>query len=288
VARALRQQQTKTVGLVIPDILNRFYAAGASVLQATLEQHGYRLVICISNDDAESERSYLNALLQQRVDGIVHVPCTAAGARMVREAGNQVPVVELNRCSEGNVFDAVISDDREGALQLTRYLIKLGHRRIGVIAGAEPFSTTRARVSGVREAFREADLALDETLIRYRDYSHGWGEEAMREFIRSTPRPTAVFAAGNQLALGALQALATTELRVPDDISLIGFDDPEWFAAWRPGITTYALPLREMGLLAAQLLLARMSAASPTPTMPTITRLSGRLVIRKSCAAPIE
>lgn len=285
-ARALRQNQTKIVGLVIPDTLNRFYAAGAAVLQATLEQYGYRLIICINKGDPGTDRECLNALLQQRVDGIVHVPCAPEGARLVRDSGSSIPIVELNRCSDGGLFDAVIPDDREGTLQLTRHLLDLGHRRIGMIVGPQMMSTTRARVSGFHEAFREAGVPFEERWIGYRVYSEDWGEECTREFLAVDQPPTAILAAGNQLVLGALRTLTEYDVCVPDEISLAGIDDPGWFSVWKPGITTYALPLQEMGLLAAQLLLSRMSAPQSRSAMPTVTRLSGQLKIRGSTGPP--
>ncbi len=283
-ARALRRNQTKTVGLVIPDILNEFYASGATVLQSVLEHQGYRLILCISNNDPESDRRYLTALLQQRVDGIVHVPCTPDGARIVRESDDAVPVVELNRLSKSGLFDAVVSDDREGGLKVARYLLQLGHRRIGLIAGPESFSTTGNRLAGFREAFREAGLAVDPSLILHGDYSRAWGTQAVYAFMAMSPRPTALFVTGNQITLGALRGLVDLNLRVPDQVSLIGYDDPDWYAVWKPPITTYALPLKEMGLVAAQLLLARMAAAKTEASMPTVSRVAGQLVIRESCA----
>jgi LacI family transcriptional regulator len=205
---------------------------------------------------------------------------------VIRKTGSTIPVVELARYSESRLFDSVISDDREGALQLTRYLIGLGHRRIAIIAGNPPFSTTRARVQGFREAFQEANLPLDESLICCREYSPAWGAESLLALLRLHEPPTAVFAASNQLVLGAIRAARVAGLTIPRDLSLAGYDDPEWFPLWNAGITTYALPLQEMGLLAAQLLLARMSGheGEATTAMPMLTRLSGHLIVRGSCA----
>ena len=285
-ARALRNDQTKTIGLVIPDILNQFYAAGATILQSTLRQSGYRLIVCISNDDPDTDRECLLELAQHRVDGIVHVPCTPEGAKSLRDSGVTVPIVELNRCSDSSIFDAVIPDDREGAFLLAQHLIALGHRRIGVIAGNPLLSTTRSRLHGFDDAIRAANLKPEECPIVYGDYSTRWGKEAAEQILQLHPRPTAIFATGNQLVLGALQALEEANLVVPGDVSLIGFDDPEWCAVWRPAITTYALPLQEMGLLAGRLLLDRMRLPRAEQGMPTISRVSGRLMIRQSSASP--
>lgn len=287
-ARGLRNDQTKTIGLVIPDILNQFYAAGATILQSTLRQSGYRLIVCISNDDPATDRECLLELTQHRVDGIVHVPCTPDGAKALRDSSVSVPIVELNRCSEGGIFDAVIPDDREGAFQLAQHLIELGHRAIGVIVGNPSLSTTRARLHGFEDALRAANISLDGCPILHGDYSKQWGKEAAEQLIQLHARPTAIFATGNQIVLGALQALEEAKLAVPNDISLIGFDDPDWFAVWRPAVTTYALPLQEMGLLAGRLLLDRMRVPQAEQGMPTISRVSGRLMIRQSAAPPAE
>jgi LacI family transcriptional regulator len=287
-ARALRANETKTVGLVIPDILNHFYAAAATVLQRTLEREGYRLLISISHDDPVSDQNYLTALVHFQVDGIVHVPCSRDGARIIRKLGSETPVIELNRHTDTGVFDSVIQDDRDGTFQLTRHLISLGHRHIAFIVGAEHLSTTRDRVSGFREAFQHEGLPWAPTSISYGEYSLAWGTEAVRRLITTSNRPTAIFACGNQIALGVLHEIAEAGLRVPADISVVGFDDPEWYSVWRPAITTYALPLEETGLLAAQLLLNRMAASGLTSSRPTTTRLSGRVVIRDSCSHPYK
>jgi LacI family transcriptional regulator len=274
-----------TVGLVVPDILNYFYAAGAGVLQATLEQHGYRLIICISNDDPRSDGGYLTALLEEQVDGIVHVPCTPEGARAVRELGQGVPVVELNRTSDYGQFDAVLSDDREGSYQLGRHLLDLGHRHVGVLAGPPAYSTTRSRLAGFRQAFLEAGIGDEGLEVRHGQYSLEWGAQGTGELLAMAPQPTALFATGNSIVLGALRALTSTGMQVPEDISLIGFDDPAWCSVWRPAITTYALPLRDMGLLAAQLLVSRMRSGG-AESMPSVTRVSGRLMLRGSTGVP--
>jgi LacI family transcriptional regulator len=286
-ARALRSNQTKTIGLVIPDIMNAFYAASATVLQAALEQQGYRLILCISNNDPGSDARYLTALMEQQVDGIIHVPSTSAGAGAVRDFNRTVPVVELARHSQGGLFDAVIADDREGALQLTRHLLELGHRRIAFIGGPQEVSTTQDRIAGFREGFQEVGFLPDHAAIGLGGYSSAWGSQRTHELLKLPERPTALFATSNQILLGVLRALSQEGLDIPGDISVVGIDDPEWCAAWHPPITTYALPLSEMGLLAAQLLLARLASAG-APFSPTITRLSGKLTIRESVASLVQ
>lgn len=286
-ARALRSNRTKTVGLVIPDILNQFYAAGATVLQATLERHGYRLIVCINNDEPGDDAECLTALLQYRVDGIVHVPCTPTGAQGVRDVDPRAPVVELNRRSDAGLFDAVISDDHEGARALVRHLADLGHESIGVIAGPPSLSTTRGRIEGLETGLREVGIAPDRCPVLYGSYTKSWGIEAVERLVSLHPRPTAIFATGNRVVAGALHGLAKAGLHIPRDISVIGYDDPDWFAEWRPAITTYALPLRDMGRMAAELLLARMAEPPSVRSRPTLMRLTGHLIVRESTGPPL-
>lgn len=283
-ARALRRNHTMTVGLVIPDILNPFYSASAAVVQSVLEEHGYGLVLAISNNDPQTEARCLARLLEQQVDGIVHIPCRPFGALVARDSERHVPVVEMNRHTEGNRFDGVISDERDGAAQIARHLVGLGHKRIAMIAGSAGFSTTRDRVKGFREAILEAGLVVDDIYLG--DYTENWGGNALRQMLDRKDPPTAVFAASSLLVLGALTAARDMRLRIPLDVSLAGFGNAEWYELCDPPITTFALPLREMGMMAAQLLLDRMAAPPTEPVSPITTRLTGRLILRGSTAAP--
>ena len=285
VARSLRTQVTQSIGLVIPDITNYFYVSGAAVIQSALDAKDYRLVLSMSNDDPDTDLDCLRAALDMRTDGIVHVPCTQEGAEPLVGSG-AVPLVELNRRSLGGSFDAVLSDECEGARKLVELLIERGHSRIAMIAGSERLSTTYDRVSGFRDAHRDAGLELDEELLMRGDYAPNWGATATNALLDRDARMTAVFASGSQLVLGSLLAIQKRGLAIPRDISLVGFGDPSWFSVCRPAITTWALPLREMGMIAAQLMLARIRRDASLSATPTVMRLSGRLVLRASVGRP--
>jgi LacI family transcriptional regulator len=282
-ARALRQSRTKTVGLIIPDILNDFYAESATVLQHELEQHGYRLILCISNSDPETDRSYLRTLVEHRVDAIVHVPCTPEGGLGATRPPKPIPVVELLRHSKRDDCDAVVTDDREGAAALTRHLTELGHRSIAMITGSAAFSTTRYRAQGYRDALHAAGIAPERARILYGDYSRSFGYEATLQLMRAASRPTAIFSSGSPLTLGVLSALKELRIAIPTDVSLVCYEDPEWYAAQDPPLTCYALPLREMGRVAAQLVVKRLSGSGGTDA-PRVMRFPGRLVVRESTA----
>ena len=285
-ARALRVQTTRTIGLIIPDIRNDFYAESATVLQGALEEHGYRLILCISNSDPAHDRSYLRTLAEHRVDGIVHVPSSPTDARELEAGGRRIPVVELLRHSPDAPFDAVVSDDREGAAALTRHLLGLGHRRIAMLTGPDAFSTTRYRVEGYRGALREAGVDPADEIVLYGTYSPASGRVQTRQVLAMRPPPTAIFSSGSPLTSGVLRALGDARVRIPDDLSLVAYEDPDWYAISSPALTCYALPLREMGRVAAEHIVARVTAGEGVPPEPAVLRFSGRLVVRESTAPP--
>jgi LacI family transcriptional regulator len=285
-ARALRVQATNTIGLIIPDIRNDFYAESATVLQGALEEHGYRLVLCISNSDPAHDRSYLRTLVEHRVDGIVHVPSSPTDPSELVAGGAAIPLVELLRHSPQTPFDAVVSDDRDGAATLTRHLLELGHRRIAMLTGPTSFSTTRYRVEGYRAALREAGLGSEDEIILYGAYSPAAGFAQTLEALARDPRPTALFASGSPLTTGVVRALAEQRVHVPEELSLVAYEDPEWYAIATPPLTCYALPLRAMGRVAADLLTRLIEAPAPVDRAATILRYPGRLIVRESTAIP--
>ncbi|HYZ16020.1 MAG TPA: LacI family DNA-binding transcriptional regulator [Candidatus Acidoferrum sp.] len=284
-ARALRVQSTQTIGLIIPDIRNDFFAESATVLQGALEERGYRLILCISNGDPAHDRSYLRTLVEHRVDGIVHVPSSPTDAHELEMGATRTALVELLRHSPQGRFDAIVSDDREGAAALTRHLLELGHRRIAMLTGPSSLSTTRYRVEGYRAALRDVGLNASDEIVLYGAYTPPSGYAQTREVLHREPRPTALFSSGSPLTSGVLRALADAKLRVPADLSLVAYEDPEWYAVSTPALTCYALPLREMGRVAAELItvLARGDGEERTPT---VLRFSGHLVVRDSTAPP--
>lgn len=282
-ARALRSKQTMTVGLIVPDIRNDFYAETASVLQGAFEERGYRLLLCISNNEADSDRSYLRTLAEFRVDAIVYVPSTPSGARGLVSAPKRIPIVELLRHSDEGVYDAVVSDDREGALALTSHLVRAGHRRIAMIAGPEALSTTRYRIAGYREVMRAAGLSAR---IERGPYAPEHGYRATHDLLAGTTPPTAIFSSAGPLTVGVLRALKDLGAAVPDDVSLAAFEDPEWYAAQNPPLTAFALPLREMALLAVELVAKRLAEPAAAERPPTTVRFTGRLIERGSTAPP--
>jgi LacI family transcriptional regulator, galactose operon repressor len=265
-ARALRSRSSSTIGVVLPDMLNNFYAACTAVLQEQFEQRGYGMVLAVTRNDPSREREALHRLSSAQVEGLVLVPTS----RRWELPGPQVPVVEMNRHSSRSGVDVVQSEEREGAREVVEHLLDQGHERIAVIVGEQQFSTTVERVDGARQAMDAAGLPLPAEFLLF-----GWALH---------PRPTAVFAASSELALGALHAAQRLGVSIPRDLSLVAFGDPDWFEVCQPPLTSFEQPLHEVGMIAAQLLLSRLSGEQSAPRASRV-RVRGRLVVRESTAA---
>lgn len=282
-ARAVRSTKSRLVGLIVPDMRSEVFATVTAVIQHRLDEHGYKVILGQSGDKEELDTAYLQMFVQHRVDGIIHAPCTTAGSTVLGN-GRRPPVVELVRRSEAPRGDSCELDDFRGAEAATRLLIEHGHRRIATIVGPSATSTSRHRRAGFEYAVSQGGLKPDEQVIADGPYSHEWGRQAALQILRSHPEITALFAASNQLASGALTALIELGLSVPKDVSLVGFEDPDWFSAVTPQITTYAHPLEQLGQQAVTALLARMSAPDGPPQRHVVT---GELRTRHSVGSPL-
>lgn len=285
-ARGLRRNQTRTAGLLLPDIRNSSYSgAAAALLQSQLQDFGYGLVLYVSKNDPETERRCIDRMQIQQVDAVLHVPCTTHGARSLRDGPKPIPVIEFFRRSGSEDFDAVVYDDDVGATKVIEHLIGLGHRRIGVIAGPRRAASTRNRLRGAYRAVTTAGLEPGVLQVFHGEYNPDTGRRGLRYFTEADPAPTAIFATSTQFVLGAVLEAKERNVAIPGRVSLAGFGDPEWSQLITPSLTTYVLPLREMVMTAARLLISRVEDAS-LPVHPTHIEVSGRLIIRDSTAPP--
>jgi LacI family transcriptional regulator len=286
-ARALRRSESKAVGLVIPDLENEFYMTGAAILQDVLTAQGYLLVLCCSTNDPATDARLLASLAERQVDGIAHVPCSPEGSTAIRALNPRLPVVEYSRRSASDAIDSVTGDEERGADAVVAHLAELGHSRIAMIAGPSGLSTTDDRTSGFENACRRLRLRQRDCPVLHGPYGTDWGREATTRILREHQDVTAIFASSSRLAMGVLEALHQNRVRVPEDMSVVGFLKPEWFDIVSPPLTTYDLPLKEMGGMAAQLLLQRIrEGTDPAAREPRTVRFEGRMVVRESTAPP--
>ncbi len=283
VARSLRSKRTRSLALLLPDITNTFWTTVARGVEDTAQTLGYTVFVCNTDEDCQKQQRYLELAVSQRVDGVLIAPCQrdAAALRLLRERG--VPTVVIDRRIEGWDVDTVHGDSVGGARALVQHLIALGHRRIAVISGPATTSTAEDRVAGYRQAFAEAGLPVDDSLIRRGAFRACAGEELARSLLAEAAGLTAVFAANNAIALGAIDAVTATGRRIPQDIAVVAFDDFVDASHLFPFLTVAVQPAYELGCEAARLLLERLAGTSSAPPQHIV--LPCRLVVRHSCGS---
>jgi LacI family transcriptional regulator len=280
-ARSLRRGKTHTIGMIVPDSANPFFAEVARGIEDTSFKHGYNLVLCNSDGDLSKETIYIDVLTEKRVDGILFV---AAGTstehiRSLRERG--MPLVVVDRELPGVAVDSVLTDNARGGWLATSHLIELGHRRIGCITGPSDVTPSADRITGYRQALREAGIPLDAALIVKGDFQFESGYRAAHQLLAMDDPPTAFFACNDLMAVGAISAALERGYRVPIDLSVVGFDDVPLASFNNPPLTTIAQPKYEMGVLAATMLLERLGDGDMAPRRQL---LDTSLLIRQSTA----
>lgn len=256
---SLRFKQTLTLALVLTDITNPFWTTVARGVEDVAQASGYSIILCNTDESQEKQEQYLNMLLRRRIDGIVLVPAQSAPepVEMIQKHG--VPVVVLDRQIPNLEVDIVRADSENGAFQLTSHLISLGHRRIAMLAGPETVSTAQDRVHGYKRALGRAGLPDEATSIYWGAFTIESGREMADRAFSEHPDLTALFAANNFIAIGAMQVMREKGVVVPDAVALVTVDDiPPTFTI-NPFLTVARQPALEMGQQAAQLLLDRVT-----------------------------
>jgi DNA-binding LacI/PurR family transcriptional regulator len=284
-ARGLRLQKTHSIAIVVPDLSNNFYielVRGAKDYSASAN---YTVLIGDSRESWEEERNYLDSFHRRRVDGVVRVPAINAAGGKARSVLGNLPVVYADRhpLARDSFIGRVGVDNTRAAETATRYLLSLGHRQIGVIAGDASSGTSLDRLQGFMHAIRSAKIRMDRSMIHTGHNDMESGHFHAMQLLTRAQRPTAMFCTNNMMALGALAAIQEIGLACPEEISLLGFDDFYWATLLRPRLTVVRQPAREIGMVAARLLIDHIEgrASIPTPAL-----LETQLIVRDSCCPP--
>lgn len=283
-ARSLRTRATHTVGFIVRDLLDLVFAAMAQGADSVLGEHGYTMLLATSGLDAELDTRRFVHLRQRHVDGFILAVSDERNERLIAEMRRaSVPIVLVDREMKGVSVDSVVTDYRTGTLDAVQYLAELGHRRIAFIGGDRRLRPGRARWAAIEESFAAAGLNREDGLMRHGNFSTEFGFEQTLALMDNTVRPSAVIAGGNQIAIGVLQALRERKLRIPDDISVISYDDTDLLRVGTPPISVISRPLIDTGRLAAEQLLARLSQSSGAGNDPVTIMLPTTFEIRDSC-----
>lgn len=290
IARSLRSGRTKTIGLVIPDISNPFFADFSRRIEDNGFAHGYNVILCNTDENPAKEEMYVNVLISKQVDGLIFFSSGNSKSFKNIVSLGEVPVVITDREPEEIDSDIVLIDNHAGGYQATQYLISLNHKRIACISGPSPIRPSAHRVEGYRSALEEAGIAIDEELIRSGDFRSLSGEREMRALLELSDPPTAVFACNDMMALGAMRAIKNANLNIPADISVVGFDNTPISALVYPQLTTISQPIKEMADLAVELLIEKIDIKEEQKRQKELTPeykrivLDTELVVRGTCA----
>ncbi len=280
-ARRLRERTAKIIGVLVPDIQIHFFASIVVSIERVLQEAGYLLLLGNTYDSLESEKQHIETFLSEDVSGVIFTPAVSPDIqnfKRLRDAG--VPMIAIDRLPGDLRVDTVQVSNEKSTLNATLHLISEGHHRIGYIGGPKSISTAVDRQAGYECALTQLGIPLDQSLIQPGGYTIEGGYRAMRDLWKLNQRPTALLMANNSMTLGAMQFICENDISVPDQISIIGFDDMPWSTILRPPLTVITQPTTEIGVLAAQLMLARLN--EPNSSIKHIT-LETHMVLRQSC-----
>lgn len=283
-ARWMRKSSTNIIGLLIPDISNPFFPAIVRGAEDIAYKNNYHLVLCNTDDDPRKEISYLEDLISFRPAGMLIVP--AVGSTVLRSIGVlDSKVVFVDRCPAEWNGDSVVVDNEGGAYQAARHLLELGHRHFAIITGPGNLSTADLRLRGFQRALSEANIELPLGSIQESRFDPSSGFTAATRLLQMLPRPTAIFASDDLLASGCLSAAQHRGLRCPEDLSVVGFDNLDFFEHTAPSLTTVHQSGYQVGETACRILLKRFG--NPELSAQRIV-LPTELRIRDSTAPPAD
>lgn len=276
-----RSQRTRNLVVLVPSIANTFYARVIGGIQQAAQSRGYGVLLCNTQGDEAVEAQYARLVTSRQADGLIQL---RAYNPFAADASASAPLDMVNACEvlDDPPCSTIQLDNRTAAREMTEHLIALGHRRIGMIKGPKRSPLTRDRVAGYRDALEAAAIAFDDALLCPGDFTPRSGHDGARQLIQQSERPTAIFCESDEMAIGALHCLKRAGIKVPDEISVVGFDDIEFAQYCDPPLTTIAQPAEAFGETAVDVLVAWIEGRSRQPAHRVLPH---RLVIRASTAA---
>ncbi|MCG9479437.1 MAG: LacI family transcriptional regulator [Actinomycetia bacterium] len=283
VASSLRSKKTNILGIIVGNVLSQFYSTLAKAVEDVAINEGYSLILCNGDDNPQKELKYLKILKSNRVDGIILTPTgkNAEYIRMLKKSGIQVVLVD--RLIPGLENDAVLVDNEQGSYRAVKYLISRGYERIAIINGYPDRTTGAERLEGYIRALTEAKKIINNSLIKTGDFKKRSGINLTTELLEDSPGPDAIFITNLDMTLGSVLAIKQKGLKIPEDIGILGFDNPDWTQIADPPITTVNQPVYSMGNTAAELIIKKIGQKSSSEdSLPLIIRLGTNLIIRKS------
>ncbi|ROR30552.1 LacI family transcriptional regulator [Mobilisporobacter senegalensis] len=258
-ARGLKTNKTKTIGVVIPELNNVFCAEIIIEMEDILRQHGYATIICDCRTNKDIEKEAIDFLYRKRVDGIINMPVNVDGNHLKSFIKAKKPIILIDRKINGLDCDCVLVDNLTAVKDAIGILIKNGHSKIGIISGPEEIFTAQERLLGYRLALLEAGIVPEERFIAHGDYTIQGGMKCIEELIKKNPDMTAVFVSNYEMTMGTVIGINELGIKIPENISVIGFDNIEFARACKPKLAIVTQPTKKIGVNVAEIMLNRIS-----------------------------
>jgi LacI family transcriptional regulator len=285
IARSLVIKKTHTIGVLITTIMNPFYPELAKGIEDKARELGYNIVLCSTDYDLKLEKYYIDILRSKGVDGIIFSSVEVNDPNIKPLVEENFPFILVNRrIHNRNIerkIDYIVLDNYLGGYMAMEHLIKIGHRRIGILAGSFKVSTALERTEGVKKALMDYGIKLKSNFMVECNFSKELAYHATKKFLAMEPSPTAIFVENDFMALGAREAVLDAGLKIPENMALVGFDDIAFSALKGVEITTVSQKKYEMGSLAVKILIDKIE--NRIPTMVNQIFLTPELIIRNSC-----
>lgn len=282
-ARGLRTKKTNTLALIIPDITNPFFTEFTRGFQDTADKKDFIVFLCNTDRQLSRELRFLE-LMWQQVGGVALNPSKVRVEDLNHLLQTHIPIVLIGTQIDHPDLDVVMVDAVQGSIDVVQYLYELGHSRIGIVGGLRSTSSGLLRYQGYCQGLKKYDLPFNEQLITEGEFTYDGGQKCMNQLLSIPLPPTAVFATSDVMALGAKRAIEENGLVIPDDISIIGFDDIVEVSRVRPKLSTVAQPIYKMGVISAEILFDRLKKNGQLPRKKVV--LKHEVVVRESTSAP--
>ena len=283
IARSLRAGKTKAIGVIVNSVMDSFWMVLFRGIEQTAMKEGYQVFLC-DNDGGrpDKEKEYLKLLMERSVDGLILSPALGSHSLLKKAARGGLPVVLIETRIPGLNVSSVTVDDLSGSTAAVEYLINLGHHRIGIVTGGGLGITSQLRLQGYLETLKKFDIPINDDLIKKGYFTQEKSRQAINEFMEMDKPPTALFTCNEAMTAGALMSLKEKRIRIPQDVSIIGWDNPGWAGFLSPGLTVIDQASHSMGVMAFQTLLAEMKGEKIRQSDRNLV-LKPELVIRESC-----
>lgn len=282
VARGLKTNATKTIGVVIPELNNVFCSEIITGMEDVLRSHGYATIICDCRTDRKLEKEAVEFLTRKRVDGIINMPVDVSGTHLKAFDRTGKPIVIIDRKIQGLSCDSVLVDNERAAEDAVEFLMENGHRNIGIIVGPQEIFTAQERLKGYYAAHEKRGIPVQESLIYHGDYIIQGGVKGLEELVKKNPQMTAVFVTNYEMTMGAVIGINELGIHMPKELSMIGFDNLQFARACSPKLTIVSQPTEAIGEKVAQMILSRLGVGEETEEKTVTLKLQTEIIMGKS------